>query len=122
MSASLFYFGCWSGTSVLDAEIRASINSKRTLLSTLDLKLRFPGYFGHNWDALVDCMRDLSWLPQGNVVIRHLDLPIERDPQMVETYLSVLSIAVATHLERRERRLIVVFPSEYREKITGVLG
>lgn len=25
--------------------------------------LQFPDYFGHNWNALSDCIRDLSWLP-----------------------------------------------------------
>ena len=24
--------------------------------------LLFPGWFGHNWDALADCLKDLSWL------------------------------------------------------------
>jgi hypothetical protein len=32
--------------------------------------LAFPAWFGHNWDALADCLADLSWLPgRGHVVI-----------------------------------------------------
>lgn len=35
--------------------------------------LLFPGYFGWNWDALSDCLRDLTWLPaqQYLVVVEH---------------------------------------------------
>ena len=25
--------------------------------------LRFPEWFGHNWDALTDCLLDMGWLP-----------------------------------------------------------
>ncbi|WP_410809540.1 barstar family protein [Micromonospora sp. 067-2] len=31
--------------------------------------LLFPGYFGWNWNALSDCLRDLSWLPADGYLI-----------------------------------------------------
>ena len=31
--------------------------------------LRFPGYFGHNWDAVYDCLTDLNWLPATGYVL-----------------------------------------------------
>jgi hypothetical protein len=32
--------------------------------------LAFPKWFGHNWDALADCLSDLSWLPgRGHVLL-----------------------------------------------------
>ncbi|MEU5931471.1 barstar family protein [Micromonospora salmantinae] len=31
--------------------------------------LLFPGYFGWNWDALSDCLRDLHWLPADGYLI-----------------------------------------------------
>jgi hypothetical protein len=31
---------------------------------------RFPDYFGHNWDAVYDCLTDMSWSPaQGFVLV-----------------------------------------------------
>ncbi|MGW2564180.1 barstar family protein [Streptomyces sp. NPDC001514] len=31
--------------------------------------LRLPDYFGWNWDALSDCLRDLEWLPADHYVL-----------------------------------------------------
>jgi len=36
---------------------------KPTLLLRMATALDFPRTFGHNWDALADSLRDLSWLP-----------------------------------------------------------
>jgi hypothetical protein len=43
--------------------------SKAMLLTDIAAALEFPGWFGHNWDALSDCLRDLSWLPEGPVTL-----------------------------------------------------
>jgi RNAse (barnase) inhibitor barstar len=47
------------------------IASKAEFLQACAEAMRFPGYFGHNWDALEDSLRDLSWAPatRGYVVL-----------------------------------------------------
>jgi len=42
---------------------------KRALLAAIGRALRFPSYYGVNLDALEECLRDLSWLPAGEVVL-----------------------------------------------------
>jgi RNAse (barnase) inhibitor barstar len=31
--------------------------------------LEFPSWFGRNWDAFADCLKDLSWLPAPGYVV-----------------------------------------------------
>jgi hypothetical protein len=48
----------------------AHLDSKADLLRELAAELNFPGHFGNNWDAAIDCWSDLSWLPaKGYVTI-----------------------------------------------------
>ena len=56
--------------------IPAGIRSKVELLQSLANAGRFPEYFGRNWDDLLDCLRDLSWISNKSVVIVHSDLPL----------------------------------------------
>ena len=42
--------------------IPAGLNRKRRLLATYAGQLQFPQYFGWNWDAFEEGLRDLSWL------------------------------------------------------------
>jgi hypothetical protein len=35
---------------------------KAALLERTATALRFPAWFGHNWDAWFDCLADLAWL------------------------------------------------------------
>ena len=53
----------------------AGCHDKDALLRRLALSLQLPPSFGHNWDALADCLRDLGWLPGwGHVLLfEHAD-------------------------------------------------
>lgn len=41
----------------------AQARDKDDLLTALAVALKLPEWFGHNWDALADCLCDLSWKP-----------------------------------------------------------
>jgi len=41
----------------------AGCRDKNELLRRLAASLQLPASFGHNWDALADCLRDLGWIP-----------------------------------------------------------
>lgn len=45
------------------------VRTKGELLAKLAECLCFPDWFGHNWDALEDCLKDLSWLPARGYVL-----------------------------------------------------
>ena len=53
----------------------AKAKDKAGLLEAIGRAMRFPEWFGHNWDALMDCLADLGWIPaEGYVVIlEHCD-------------------------------------------------
>lgn len=43
---------------------------KADLLRRLATDLALPAWFGHNWDALADCLSDLSWRPgKGHLLV-----------------------------------------------------
>lgn len=47
----------------------AAVQSRDELLDAIAAALEFPDYFGRNWDALDECLRDLAWLPADGYVL-----------------------------------------------------
>ncbi|MDR2881092.1 MAG: barstar family protein [Azoarcus sp.] len=47
----------------------ADVRNKAQLLERLAETLRFPDYFGHNWDALHDVLCDKTWFGDDGVVL-----------------------------------------------------
>ena len=120
-----FYFGppeALPGDAAFVADLPASIRSKQKLLRTLADELRFPDFFGYNWDALEECLRDLSWLPAGNVQIQHRDLPLSPGSQDRRTYLKILRAAAAFWEKSGSRLLVCQFPAEFQGKVLSQLA
>lgn len=74
--------------------IPSNLASKSELLDVFAREARFPDYFGRNWDALQDCIRDLSWLESRTMIVMHSDLPLHGNPQDCAIYLSILRTAL----------------------------
>jgi Barstar (barnase inhibitor) len=68
------------------------VATKAELLAGFARALRFPDWFGGNWDALSDALRDLSWLPEGPHVVVWAGAS-KADPAAYETALEVLQQA-----------------------------
>ena len=47
----------------------AAAGTRAGFFQELAQALRFPDYFGRNWDAVYDCLTDLNWLPAGGYVL-----------------------------------------------------
>ena len=67
------------------------LSSKADLLRELAGAFGFPSYFGHNWDALIDCWSDLFWLPaRGYVcILLNADAFAAADAEAHDTLLNL---------------------------------
>lgn len=68
---------------------------KATLLARFAAALQFPDWFGHNWDALADCITDLSWLPahEYRIAITNAAALRAAAPETLDTLLEILAEA-----------------------------
>lgn len=94
------------------------VSSKTALLEVLARELQFPSYFGMNWDALDECLADLSWIREPRVVIQHGDLPLTNDRQGQARYLRILNRVCG---ERGGVRLAAVFPAEMQTTVEAIV-
>jgi RNAse (barnase) inhibitor barstar len=70
---------------------------KGDVLARIASALQFPAWFGQNWDALFDCLTDLSWRPaRGYVlVLEHAGELRDSSPEVYDTALGILGEAAA---------------------------
>ncbi|NMH91249.1 barstar family protein [Pseudonocardia bannensis] len=92
-----------------------SVDDRADLLVAVARALRFPGYFGHNLDALHDSLTDLSWLPAGQVVLvwDGSDTLRRADPIGYRSVFEVLTSAVEHARDGlRPLRVVLTEPAE----------
>lgn len=103
------------------ARVPQGLTNRDDLFTVLRRELRLPDYFGGNWDALSECLRDLSWINARRIIIEHRDLP-GLDSETLGTYLDILVECVQDWKSGEEHELFVVFPQNSRDAILNILG
>lgn len=70
---------------------------KKSFLDAIAVSLHFPAYFGHNWDALDECITDLAWAPAPGYVLLfdHVHWLACHHPQDWRTVMEIFRQAVA---------------------------
>ena len=92
--------------------VPAGISSKAELFTFLSKAIPLPNYFGHNWDALEECLGDLDWLSRPKLVLIHQDIPLENQRHDQKIYLQILAKAA-----QNSDRFEVIFPENSRRQI-----
>ncbi|MGO4569804.1 barstar family protein [Rhizobium sp. 2YAF20] len=97
-----------------------SMSNKQTLLERLADVLTFPAYFGFNWDALFDGLRDFSWINEQLVVLVHTNLPALSESEL-KIYVRLLRDSVLDWRPGETHRFEVAFAQSDREAVERLL-
>lgn len=97
-----------AGCAWVELELNRVVD-KATLLGVMATGFHFPDGFGANWDALADCMQDLSWHPEQGwvVVLRDSAGFAAAAPAVHATLLKIFEV-VAADWRRRGRVFVVL--------------
>ena len=94
------------------------ISDKHDLLEVLASELRFPKYFGFNWDALEECLADLSWLEHSDAYLWHNDIPLLSHPNEARSYVQVL---IGVMNDPGKVKIHVSFPQSAKSRILELI-
>lgn len=111
---------CFEASDALVVRLAGYVGTTQQLFDLLYRLLRLPGYFGFNWNALFDCLRDFHWIDERDVIIVHEDLPDLPQLEM-KTYLEVLRDAVGDWKPGEAHSLRVVFDEKDRGYVAKLL-
>lgn len=102
-------------------EVPAELSDKDALLRWYADALGMPEYFGANWDAFDECLRDLSWVKERRLVLFHRDVPISANPKDLKIYVEVLANAATDWKLGEDHELVVAFDPACELKLRAVI-
>lgn len=86
------------GFSLLVVDLAGCVD-KAEFLDRMAAALHFPDWFGRNWDALADCLADMSWQPADGyvIILEHTEDLHRHAPAAFDTALQILTDAAHQH-------------------------
>lgn len=98
------YEFAWSladGRAVVRVLRGAKMKSFSSLCDEVAAVLQFPDYFGENWSALAECLRDLSWLPGSayHLIVTDAEAVLDESVDLLASFLKIL-VASANYWAR----------------------
>jgi len=87
-----------------------NIQRKEQLLNHVATALHFPKSFGHNWDALEECLTDLEWVDADGYILYydHIDGLLGTHPDQFETLVEILRDAVGSWKEDGSAMIVLL--------------
>ena len=87
-----------------------NIARKEQLLNHAATAMRFPDEFGHNWDALEECLTDLEWVDADGYLLYydHIDGLLTAHPDQFETLVEILRDSVKSWKEDGEAMVVLL--------------
>jgi RNAse (barnase) inhibitor barstar len=101
--------------------ISKDVKSEDELFEELYKKLNFPDYFGFNWNAVYDCLRDFHWIQNKGIVLIHTEIP-QIEENDLKVYLEILKDAVQDWQTDEEHYLEVIFPKSSEDALKSVVS
>lgn len=99
----------------------STVYSEQDLFQILSTALKFPDYFGFNWDALCELYSDFWWINEKRIIIVH-ECILTLDKKSLVLYLKQIMYALNFWREYDDYYVEFVFSTAEEKMINSVLA